>query len=274
MKNLLVVFLIGFFALSSCTTEKIVEKTIIVHDTVVVNKFDYDYMLMAVLWYQTSAEMRALCYQAFNTARVSLDDAIATHKGTKKMAVVVDIDETMVDNSPYEAQNVLGNFGYPERWGEWIDKASAAAIPGAVEFMKYAVSKGVDVFYISNRKIAEKDATIKNMRALGFPLIDDEHLLLRDKTSSKNERRDKVAATHDIVLLIGDNMNDFSGDFENKSVIDRFNTTDNNKSEFGKHFIVLPNPMYGDWEGAVLKYNFKQTNEQKDSVRKENLKGM
>ncbi|MPM00536.1 Lipoprotein E [bioreactor metagenome] len=274
MKNLLVVFLIGFFALSSCTTEKIVEKTIIVHDTVVVNKFDYDYMLMAVLWYQTSAEMRALCYQAFNTARISLDDAIANHKGTKKMAVVVDIDETMVDNSPYEAQNVLGNFGYPERWGEWIDKASAAAIPGAVEFMKYAVSKGVDVFYISNRKIAEKDATIKNMRALGFPLIDDEHLLLRDKTSSKNERRDKVAATHDIVLLIGDNMNDFSGDFENKSVIDRFNTTDNNKSEFGKHFIVLPNPMYGDWEGAVLKYNFKQTNEQKDSVRKENLKGM
>lgn len=274
MKNLFVIVLVGLLALSACQTERIVEKTVVVHDTVYVNNFDYDYMLMAVLWYQTSAEMRALCYQAFNTARISLDQNVASYKGTKKLAVVVDIDETMVDNSAYEAQNILGNFGYPERWGEWIDKASATAIPGAVEFMKYAVSKGVDVFYVSNRKIAEKDATVKNMRALGFPMIDDEHLLLRDKSSSKNERRDKVSQTHEIILLIGDNMNDFSGIFENKTVDDRFAVTDENKSAFGKSFIVLPNPMYGDWESAVLKYNFKQTNEQKDSVRKANLKGM
>jgi len=274
MKNLFVVIVLGLLMFSSCQTERIVEKTVIVHDTVVVNTFNYDYMLMAVLWYQTSAEMRALCYQAFNSARLSLDEAVLINKGQKKLAVVVDIDETMVDNSPYEAQNVLGNFGYPEGWGKWIDQASATAIPGAVEFMKYAVSKGVDVFYVSNRKIAEKDATIKNMLALGFPMIDDEHLLLRDKTSSKNERRDKVESTHQIILLIGDNMNDFSGIFENKTVDDRFAVTDENKSEFGKRFIVLPNPMYGDWESAVLKYNFKQTNEQKDSVRKANLNGM
>jgi len=274
MKNLFVAVLIGVLMLTACQTERIVEKTVVVHDTVYVNNFDYDYMLMAVLWYQTSAEMRALCYQAFNTARISLDQAVAVNNGQKKLAVVVDIDETMVDNSFYEAQNVLGNFGYPERWSEWIDKASATAIPGAVDFMKYAVSKGVDVFYISNRKIAEKDATVKNMRSLGFPMIDDDHLLLRDKTSSKNERRDKVAATHEIILLIGDNMNDFGGIYENKTVVDRFAVTDDNKTEFGKRFIVLPNPMYGDWESAVLKYNFKQTNEQKDSVRKANLKGM
>jgi 5'-nucleotidase (lipoprotein e(P4) family) len=274
MKNLLIVILIALLSFSACQTERIVEKTVVVHDTVYVNNFDYDYMLLAVLWYQTSAEMRALCYQAFNTARISLDQITESYKGTKRLAVVVDIDETMVDNSPYEAQNVLGNFGYPERWGEWIEQASATALPGAVEFMKYAVSKNVDVFYISNRKLSEKDATIKNMRSLGFPMIDDEHLLLRDKTSSKNERRDKVSSTHEIIMLIGDNMNDFSGVFENKTAANRFEETDKNKSQFGKRFIVLPNPMYGDWESAVLKYNFNLTNEQKDSVRKANLKGM
>jgi len=274
MKKLFVVFVVGLLMLSACQTEKIVEKTVIVHDTVVVNTFNYDYMLMAVLWYQTSAEMRALCYQAFNAARISLDQSVLVNKGLKKLAVVVDIDETMVDNSPYEAQNVLGNFGYPEKWGDWIAQANATAIPGAVDFMKYAVSKGVDVYYISNRKIAEKEATVKNMKALGFPMIDDEHLLLRDKTSSKNERRDKVASTHEIILLIGDNMNDFNGVFENKTIADRFEVTDSLKSEYGKRFIVLPNPMYGDWESAVLNYNFKRTNEQKDSVRKANLKGM
>ncbi len=273
MKNIVVLLMLTLAVFSACQTEKVIVKEIVIRDTVVVKEFSYDYMLLAVLWYQTSAEMRALCYQAFNTATMMLDQAVAANKENKKLAVVVDIDETMVDNSPYEAANVIGNFGYPEKWGDWINMAGASAIPGAVDFMKYAVSKGVDVYYISNRKIAEKDATVKNMKALGFPMVDDEHLLLRDKTSSKIERRDVVAKTHQIVMLIGDNMNDFSGVFENKNVEDRFAVTDSLRSEYGKRFIVLPNPMYGDWESAVMNYNFKRSNEQKDSIRKASLRG-
>lgn len=273
MKNLLVAFMLVAALFTACQTEKIVVKEVVIHDTVLVKDFSFDYMLLAVLWYQTSAEMRALSYQAFNTATMMVDQAVANNKDKKKLAVVVDIDETMVDNSPYEAANVLGNFGYPEKWGDWINNASATAMPGAVEFMKYAVSKGVDVYYISNRKTTEKEATVKNMNALGFPMIDDTHLLLREKSSSKVERRAIVSDTHEIIMLIGDNMNDFSGVFENKNVVDRFAVTDSLKAEYGKRFIVLPNPMYGDWESAVLNYNFKRTNEQKDSVRKANLRG-
>lgn len=274
MKNTLILFSILLIAVSACKTGKVVEKTVYVKDTVFVYPSEYDYMLMSVLWYQASAEMRALCYQAFNTAKNSLDIAVEKNKGLKKLAVITDVDETMVDNSQYEASNILENFGYPFRWGEWIDKADAKAIPGAVDFMKYAVSKGVDVFYVTNRKIAEKDATIKNLKKLGFPMADEEHCLFRETTSSKNERRAKVASTHEIIMLIGDNMNDFSGVFENKSVDSRFGVTDSLKSEYGNRFIVLPNPMYGDWESAVLNYNFNQDAKQKDELRKKQLKGM
>jgi 5'-nucleotidase (lipoprotein e(P4) family) len=273
MKNLIVIFVLALIFATSCQTEKMVIKEVIVHDTIVKESFSYDYMLMSVLWYQTSAEMRAMCYQSFNLAKIMLDQAIAVNKTGKPLAIVTDIDETMVDNSPYEAANVLGNFGYPVRWNEWISAAKATAIPGAVDFMNYAVSKGVAVYYISNRKLGEMDATLKNMKALGFPMVDEAHMLLRDKTSGKEERRQKVMETHNIVLLMGDNLNDFAEVFEKKGVDDRFEVTDSLKSEFGKRFIVLPNPMYGDWESAALQYNFKQTDQAKDSVRKANLRG-
>lgn len=273
MKNLIVIFILALVFATSCQTEKVVIKEVIVHDTIVKESFSYDYMLLAVLWYQASAEMRAMCYQSFNLAKIMLDQAIASNKPGKPLAIVTDIDETVVDNSPYEAANVLGNFGYPTRWGEWISAAKAAAIPGAVEFMNYAVSKGVAIYYISNRKVGEMDATLKNMKALGFPMADEAHMLLRDKTSGKEERRQKVMENYNIVMLLGDNLNDFSEVFEKKSVDDRFEATDSLKSEFGKRFIVLPNPMYGDWEGAALKYNYNQTDQAKDSVRKANLRG-
>ncbi|PKP04693.1 MAG: 5'-nucleotidase, lipoprotein e(P4) family [Bacteroidetes bacterium HGW-Bacteroidetes-6] len=273
MKNLMVIFVLALIFATSCQTEKVVIKEVVVHDTIVKESFSYDYMLMAVLWYQASAEMRAMCYQSFNLAKLMLDQAVALNKPGKPLAIVTDIDETIVDNSPYEAQNVLGNFGYPVRWSEWISAAKAAAIPGAVEFMNYAVSKGVAIYYISNRKVGEMDATIQNMQNLGFPMADEAHLLLRDKTSGKEERRQKVLETYNIVLLLGDNLNDFSEVFEKKSVDDRFDATDSLKLEFGKRFIVLPNPMYGDWEGAALNYNYGLSNEAKDSIRKINLQG-
>lgn len=258
---------------SSCTTEKIVIQETVIHDTVYVNEFNRDYMLLAILWYQTSGEMRALSYQAFNLSRMRLDEILKAPRTGKPLAIVVDIDETMVDNSQYEAQNVLGNFGYPEKWGDWISSASAKAMPGAVEFINYAASKGVEIFYISNRKTNEKEATIINMKALGFPMVDDAHLLLREKSSGKESRRQKVLETHQIVLLIGDNLNDFSEAFENKDVDARFAVTDSLRNEFGSRFIMLPNPMYGDWESAVFEYNFKRSETEKDSIRKSSLMG-
>lgn len=228
-------------------------------------------LVMGTLWYQKAAEVRALCYQAFNTAKLIFDMDLDAGTAGKKRAVVVDIDETVLDNSPYEAGLVDQDSGYPAGWKEWLEAARAAAIPGAVEFLNYVVDKGGDVFYISNRKIAFKDATMANLKASGFPQVLDDHLLLREKTSDKEPRRQTVQKDHRIVLLMGDNLNDFDNMFSDKGIDARFEAVDAVKEKFGAQFIVLPNPMYGDWEGAVYQYNWKLTPEQKSKARKSNL---
>ncbi len=230
-----------------------------------------EHMVLAVVWYQTSAEVRALLYQSYNTARMMVDRNLA-EKSAKPRALIVDVDETILDNSPYNAKQILSNEMYPTGWREWVELAKAEAIPGAVEFLNYAESKGVHVFYVSNRKLEEQPATMKNLRAKGFPKVIEERFLFQDKESSKESRRQKIAEKYNIILLMGDNLNDFSDAFEQKSVTDRFVATDRFKEEWGKKFIVLPNPFYGDWEGAIYDYNFRRSDEERDKLRKSVLR--
>ena len=130
------------------------------------------------------------------------------------------------------------------------------------------------MFYISNRLEEERTGTLRNLQLYGFPNADNDHLFLKEKTSSKEDRRQKVAATHDIVLLLGDNMADFSSLFDNKkSTTERAAASMQSVAEFGKKFIVLPNSNYGDWEGAIYNYQYGLTPAQKDSAVKANLKG-
>jgi len=228
-------------------------------------------LVMGTLWYQTSAEMRAISYQAFNMARLIFDIDLEKETSGKKRAVVVDVDETVLDNSPYETGVIGQDHGYPTGWGEWINDAKAEALPGAVEFLNYVVEKGADVFYVSNRKVRFKEATMKNLKALGFPQVMDMHVLLREDTSDKEPRRQKVRENNRIVLLMGDNLNDFHSIFRKKGVDERLAAVDGLKEEFGKKFIVLPNPMYGEWEGAVYNYNWKMSPEEKSEARKSSL---
>jgi len=228
--------------------------------------------VMGILWYQRAAEMRALCYQAFNTARLIFDLDLAKGTSGKKRAVVVDIDETVLDNSPYNGGFVDKDIGYPTGFAEWVNAAKADVVPGAVGFLNYVVEKGADVFYITNRKIRFKDATIKNLKALGFPQVLDDHLLMREKSSNKEPRRQIVQKDHRIVLLMGDNLNDFDNIFSKKGIDERSAAVDTVKDKFGAQFIVLPNPMYGDWEGAVYNFNWKLTPKQKSETRKKLLK--
>ncbi len=203
---------------------------------------------------QNAAEVRALTYQAYNIARLRLDHDLKYNKSKKKRAIVVDADETIIDNSPYQARNILKNESYTsQNWNEWVQEASADAVPGAVEFLSYAASKGVEVFYITNRKINGFDATYVNLKNLGFP-VKKENMMLRTTGNSKKARRAKVLKNHRIVLLMGDTMADFSEIFEHKSTGERRKLTDEYRQEFGKKFIVLPNPMYGDWEQALYDY--------------------
>lgn len=231
-----------------------------------------DTIVHATLWFQTAAEVKALYYQGYNFARIRLDEDLKK-KSSKKRAVVVDIDETILDNSPYQAKIILENVDYPKYWNEWIQSESGKALPGALEFLNYADKKGVEVFYITNRKTAERSSTLKNLQKLGFPVKSDNHLLERTAENNKTARREIVGKDYHIVLLVGDNLNDFTGLYEKKSIKERSEVTDKLQNDFGKIYIMLPNPMYGDWESAVYNYNNALPAEDKDAKRKSHLTG-
>ncbi len=230
-------------------------------------------LVMATLWIQTSAEFRALCYQSFNLARMNLDLFLGSYAGSKPVAVIVDADETLIDNSAYEAFLIGNDFGYSSKtWTPWMAAARATPIPGALAFLNYAKTKNVEIFYVTNRKMVGYEGTEKNLRALGFPYVDKKHLLLRTKSSDKQPRRDMVAKDYEIAFLMGDNLNDFLSVFSKKSIADRFAEVDKIKKIWGKKFIVLPNPTYGDWEGAIYKGNWGASAAEKNKMRKDHLK--
>ncbi|RYD91472.1 MAG: 5'-nucleotidase, lipoprotein e(P4) family [Sphingobacteriales bacterium] len=227
----------------------------------------------ASLWQQRAAEYKALCFQAYSTATLRLNEALK-QPGGKPLAVVTDIDETLLDNSPYDAMRAINNQEYSlETWKAWTAKAEADTVPGAPAFFKYAASKGAEVFYITNRDEAEREGTTKNLQKYGLPFTDAAHILLRQGTSSKEARRQQVLAKYNIVILCGDNLPDFDKAYDNKPAeADRMAATEQLKKEFGSRYIVIPNAAYGDFENAIFKYNNKLTGAQKDSVIQANIK--
>ncbi len=212
-----------------------------------------DHLIMATLWFQKSAERRALSYQAFNWATIMLDNHLKDTPDSLPRCVILDIDETVLDNSLYEGKCIKTGKPYtPESWKEWTDMANASAIPGALDFCNYAKERGVEVFYVSNRMVNEIDSSVKNLKSLGFPFADRDHCYFQDKDKSKKQRRASIAITHKILMLLGDNLNDFSEIFENRNDDFGFAEVDRNKNQFGSRFILLPNPMYGSWERPIL----------------------
>ena len=138
-----------------------------------------------------------------------------------------------------------------------------------------AAARGVRVFYVTNRKPIERAGTVANLKKLGFPDVIDQTLLLAPESgsSSKEPRRQAISAKYHVVLLMGDDLNDFAEVFENsKTAASRITAAEQHKSQFGTHFIVLPNPMYGNWENAIYDYNFKLTEEEKAAKRRSLLK--
>lgn len=233
-----------------------------------------EYSIAAVLWQQRSAEYRALAYQAFNIAKMQLDDYLANNeRSSKPLAIITDIDETILDNSPYSGKQIELDEDYTTaRWDEWVNLKNAKAIPGSLEFFQYAASKGVETFYITNRDEHQKKVTLENLKSVGFPNADEDHILLRRNDSEKETRRDKVKDTHEIIMLIGDNLSDFSYLFEKRSGEERNKSADNLKSLFGTKYIVLPNPIYGDWETqGIFEGKYDWTEYQKDSIRRKKV---
>lgn len=216
-------------------------------------------LVMAALWMQASAEYRELCYQAFNLAAMLVDRAVASAKaGDKPLAVIADLDETLLDNSPYEAGLVGRDAAYSGKtWLEWENAAQAAAVPGAVGFAKYAASKEVEIFYVTNRDQPAFEGTLKNLAALGFPFADAKHLLVSTGSSNKQPRYDQIAKDYTVIAYLGDNANDTPMGTYHKMMKERNAIVDQNREKFGTQYIVIPNPSYGDWEPAIVDNYFK-----------------
>jgi 5'-nucleotidase (lipoprotein e(P4) family) len=229
---------------------------------------DNEYQTGAVIWQQSSGEARALQYQAYALARLMLDRDLRTRARSKlRRAVVVDVDETILDNSRFQAGLIVNREGFSSAaWIGWCNSAKASAIPGAAEFLNYAASRGVRVFYVTNRGAPEKAGTIANLKQLGFPDVSEETLVVRTDVSSKEPRRQKISERFRIVLLCGDNLADFSNVFEGKTIEDRAAAVDAARQKFGTQFIVLPNPTYGDWESAV--YGYASLSEQEKAAKR------
>lgn len=209
-----------------------------------------EYQIGAYLWLQTSGEYRALTYQAYNIAKEKVERDLED-KHNRKRAVVFDIDETVLDNSFGGADEIQKGLPWKEElFGAWVKTRKAIAIPGALDFIKFLSDRRVEVFYISNRKIESFEDTYANLIAQGFP-VKKQNLMLLDKEHSKESRRQSVLKNFDVVLYVGDNLTDFPGGFEKTTVEVRNALTDKMRNDFGQKFIILPNPMYGDWERAL-----------------------
>ena len=240
-------------------------------------EIDNEYQVGAILFHQKAAEYRALTYQAFNLAKMRLDadkkesKHLPKAERKKPRAIIVDADETVLDNSPYQAKLFKENKAFSiEDFLEWKKSGKSKAVPGSVEFLNYAKKQGVEIFYVSNVPNSFKEVTIENLKQNGFPDAKPENVMLITDTGSKEPRRQKVAETHRVVMLIGDSLNDLSVAFEGKSTAERFAEADKIKDQWGMKFIVIPNVMYGAWESAVYE-NKRLSDNEKKSKRNETL---
>jgi acid phosphatase len=234
--------------------------------------------LNASLWTQTSAEYAASTTQAYHNARVNIDRALADPQWTAALeqqgdyanlppVILMDIDQTVLDNSGYNTQMILAGEQHTlERFSAWCE-AFAPAIPGVKPFMDYATARGVTIAYYSARPESLRDCTTRNLQAYGLPLADQALLLLNDGTpaTSKGQQRSKLAGRYRILLIVGDNLDDFlSG--SKVSPAARLSLAEQHGARWGSEWIILPNPMYGHWEASI--YGFDRSLPREERVNR------
>ncbi len=220
--------------------------------------------LDANLYLQTSAEYRACCLQAYSTAISRLREEVGKlPKGqAKPPAVIMDLDETVLDNGAFQTKQLRSGLAYDQRtWDLWEEKGAAEVrlVPGAKEFILEAVKLKVAVIYISNRADRFKNQAKEALNLLGIPESNDDHWKLATSTTNKTERRIEVEKNFQVLLNIGDNLRDFDEQFRfsdlgmatradlEKAIQQRKAKVDAAAAAFGSKWIILPNPVYGEW---------------------------
>jgi 5'-nucleotidase (lipoprotein e(P4) family) len=219
----------------------------------------YQRNVLALSWMQNAAEYRALCYQAYNGAYEHVKASLK-QKTDKPRAIILDLDETVIDNIPAEATiNEVARNGkdFNDYWLAWESMASANAMPGAAEFLKKVDKLGVQIFYVSNRSCMNVDFTNKNLKSLKFPMKNK--IRCKDNTSNKKARFDKILEKYNVVAFLGDNATDFPISIYGVNGEDRNKIVDKNSSQFGVKYFVLPNPVYGEWFSQIAPNLLKQS---------------
>jgi 5'-nucleotidase (lipoprotein e(P4) family) len=249
--------------------------------------------LNAVLWQQGSVEYRLIAGQTYRSALTMLDKAIkapdwdALPRGERTVparglppAVIVDVDETVLDNSIFQARLVAKDTGYDEfAWHQWVEERAATPVPGALEFARAAAARGVTVYYITNRAQDMGEATLDNLKALGFPVTDPGQFLglgalvddCESEGSEKSCRRQLVGRTHRVLMEIGDQLGDFVAVPAN-TPSGREQAVRPYLAWIGERWFVLPNPTYGSWEPALFGNDWHQSDAERRAAKRASLR--
>jgi len=241
-------------------------------------------LLLATLWTQRAVEYKANVLTVFALARIRLDEALADKGWTAAPAeqtgdfanlppaVVIDVDETLLDNSKYQVWMMRANQSFSTRsWNQFCAAQVSTAIPGAVEFTKYADSKGVKVFYVTNRGVETEKDTRENMQKLGFPMGGNVDTFLMqgekpDWTGAKGTRRAVIAKDYRVLLNIGDNFGDFDDRYRT-SEADRMKAFEAGQPYWGRQWLMLANPTYGSFDTAPFGHDFKKSREEQRKAK-------
>lgn len=241
-------------------------------------------MLLANLWMQRAVEYRANALTVYALARIRLDEALADKNWTAAPAeqkgdfqnlppaVVLDVDETVLDNSKYEVWLMRADQSFSTKtWNQFCAAQISVAIPGAVEFTKYAETKGVKVFYVTNRGAETEKDTRENMQKLGFPLGGnvDTFLMQGEKpewTGAKSTRRAAITKDYRVLLNIGDNLGDFDDRYRT-SEADRVKAFEAGMPYWGKQWLMLANPTYGSFDTAPYGHDFKKSRDEQRKAK-------
>ncbi len=247
-------------------------------------------MLLATLWTQRAVEYKANALTVFALARIRLDEALADKGWTAAPAeqtgdfanlppaVVIDVDETLLDNSRYQVWMMRANQSFSTKtWNQFCAAQVSTAIPGAVEFTKYADSKGVKIFYVTNRGAETEKDTRENMQKLGFPMGGNVDTFLMqgekpDWTGAKGTRRAAITKDYRVLLNIGDNFGDFDDRYRT-SEADRVKAFEAGMPYWGKQWLMLPNPTYGSFDTAPFGHDFKKSRDEQRKAKWDVLEG-
>ncbi len=253
-----------------------------------------DDRLDALLWAQNAAEHDLVYLEIYRDAQSKLLRALHDRNWDAlpredrsgparqlKPAIILDIDETVLDNSPYEARLIREHRAFDEAgWRKWCEEAAARPLPGALALTRFAAAHGIDVYYLSNRDRSLDAVTLKNLRDAGFPVTTANAFLgagtpvpgcTQVHAADKTCRRRLIGRTHRVLMQFGDQLGDFVS-LGDGSLAARGAAIGPYRNWIGERWFVLPNPMYGSWESALYGNDRALTPDQQRARKLEHLR--